>query len=172
MQKINKRSGRRRLYGSVPRWINGPAVIVLSSHKATARYRVGNGHGTRHRDINHTPYYRATRSRRPIANRLFLSATRCFYLPLACSSSRFRAAFLRACLRRALPFLLVSILVSSRLPHPLIDAIVRTTALAREQQTSYGHCSYVVGTRDRDLAWDLAIKPNHRNDVNISNYNR
>lgn len=94
MQKICKRSGRRRLYGSVPRWINGPAVIVLSSHKATARYRVGNGHGTRHRDINHTPYYRATRSRRadsqpsfPLRDALFLPSSRMFLFPFPCRVS-------------------------------------------------------------------------------------
>lgn len=67
--------------GSVPRWINGPAVIVLS-HKATGSLpRWKWPRRTRHRDINHTPYYRATRSRRVDSQPSF--PLRCFYLPLA-----------------------------------------------------------------------------------------
>jgi len=80
--------------GSVPRWINGPAVIVLS-HKATgALPRWKWPRRTRHRDINHTPYYRATRSRRvdsqpsfPLRDALFLPSSR---VPLPVST--------RACL--------------------------------------------------------------------------
>lgn len=117
------------------------------------RRRVENGREATS-DINHTPYYRATRSRRADSQRATpFSPLRVAPL-LPRSSCRFRAAFLRACLRaRRVPprFHL------SRFPLSTQCARAHSRGSHTNANSNTEHCS-CIETRDRDPTRDFAVR--------------
>lgn len=103
-------------------------------------------------DINHIPYYRATRSRRTDSR------------PISSSPRRIVALFLFPFSKprvsaRVSPRVAVST-CSCLCRYPL-STLVRIHE-ARMRIAKLEHCFYVVGTRDRDGVRDFAIEPNHR----------
>lgn len=111
-------------------------------------------------DINHIPYYRATRSRRADSRPISSSLRRVVALFLFPFSEPRVSA-------RVSPRVAVS--TCSCLSRYPLSTLVRIHE-ARTRVAESEHCFYVVGTRDSDGVRDLAIEPNHRNSCGL-NYN-